>query len=99
MNHVKFYIIPYINFNQEFGKEKIPGGYSSQRKLNNKGETWEKKFWDVVFAEAEKWEGMLGRRHNVSDGPEAGRNSHKCKIMEKIENQSREQREKVGQVW
>lgn len=32
-------MIQYTNPNQQFGKEKIPGGYSSQEKLNNKGET------------------------------------------------------------
>lgn len=32
-------MIQYLNSNQQFGKEKIPGGYSSQEKLNNKGDT------------------------------------------------------------
>lgn len=34
-------MIQYINSNQLFGKEKFPGGYSSQEKFNNKGKNWE----------------------------------------------------------
>lgn len=30
-------MIQYVNYNQLLGKEKFPGGYSSQGKLNNKG--------------------------------------------------------------
>lgn len=29
-------MIQYVNSNQQFGKEKIPGGYSSQRNLVTK---------------------------------------------------------------
>lgn len=34
-------MIQYVNYNQLLGKEKFPGGYSSQGKLNNKGKNWE----------------------------------------------------------
>lgn len=34
-------MIQYTNSNQLFGKEKFPGGYSSQEKFNNKGKNWE----------------------------------------------------------
>lgn len=78
-------MIQYVNSNQEFGKEKIPGGYSRQGKLNNESETWEGNS-EMSSVWKEKWEGMLCS----SDGPEAGLNIHKSKTMMKVEINSGE---------
>lgn len=91
-------MIQYVNFNQELGKEKIPGRYIVIREsLITKVKPENEILKWVLFRKAEKWE----RRHTMQEAEpewEADKISHKSKTMRKAEIQGVQQREKVGYI-